>query len=64
MSFSCGPACVVLNQQREQGNYDQTQQEEDVPVSKTKNTSHKCTVVENGRVVVKELQPPTDETTE
>lgn len=60
---SCSCCVVVLNQQREQ-NISRQNQGEDVPVNNSKNSSKSCTVVENGRVVVKPVQPPVDETAE
>jgi len=66
MSFTACPCCVVvLNQQREQ-NVSNQNQHEDVPsvVNNSKNSAKSCTVVENGRVVVKPLQTESRETTE
>lgn len=60
---SCSCCVVVLNQQREQ-NISRQNQSEDVPVNNSKNSAKSCTVVENGRVVVKPVQPPVDETAE
>ncbi|MEH2267091.1 MAG: hypothetical protein V7K68_01445 [Nostoc sp.] len=55
MSFaSCACCVVVLNQQQEQ-NISQKNQCQDVPVNHSKSTVKSCTVVENGRVVVKPL---------
>ncbi|NEU72439.1 hypothetical protein PI95_007590 [Hassallia byssoidea VB512170] len=58
-SALCAPCVVVLKQQREQNI--QSQKEgtgvADNQCQKPKN----CTVVENGRVVVKPLQPPLNE---
>ncbi|MBG1265820.1 hypothetical protein F8S12_38205 [Nostoc sp. WHI] len=58
MSFPSCPSCVVvLNQQQEQ-NMSHQNQCQDVPVNHDKSPVKNCTVVENGRVVVKPLQPP------
>lgn len=62
MTFPSCPACVVvLNQQREQDNYEQNQVPEEAPALKVHNSSDCCTVVENGRVVVKPIKPPKNE---
>ncbi|AFZ26229.1 hypothetical protein Cylst_4124 [Cylindrospermum stagnale PCC 7417] len=62
MSFPNCPSCVVvLNQQQEQ-NISHQHQCQDAQVNYSKSTVKKCTVVENGRVVVKPLQLPLDET--
>ncbi|MBD2725850.1 hypothetical protein H6G96_05815 [Nostoc sp. FACHB-892] len=56
MSFSSCPCCVVvLNQQQQNVSYQN--QSQDVPVNYSKSMVKSCTVVENGRVVVKPLQP-------
>ncbi|WP_373528522.1 hypothetical protein [Nostoc sp.] len=56
MSFPSCPSCVVvLNQQQEQ-NVSHQNQCQDVPLNHSKNPVKNCTVVENGRVVVKPLQ--------
>ncbi|MCL6751244.1 hypothetical protein KBT16_09780 [Nostoc sp. CCCryo 231-06] len=58
MSFSCSACCVVvLNQQQEQ-NISHQKQCQDVSVNPSKSMVKSCTVVENGRVVVKPLQAP------
>ncbi|MBW4675784.1 MAG: hypothetical protein KME52_17700 [Desmonostoc geniculatum HA4340-LM1] len=60
MSFpSCSSCVVILNQQEEQ-NISHQKQCHDTPVNHSKNTGENCTVVENGRVVVKPSQPPKD----
>ncbi|MDZ8227396.1 MULTISPECIES: hypothetical protein [unclassified Nostoc] len=64
MSFSSCPCCVVvLNQQQEQ-NISHQNQCQDVPVNPSKSMGKSCTVVENGRVVVKPLQAPVNQTVE
>ncbi|MDZ8187662.1 MAG: hypothetical protein RMX96_22780 [Nostoc sp. ChiSLP02] len=64
MSFpSCSSCVVILNQQQEQ-NISHQKQCQDVPVKHSTNTAENCTVVENGRVVVKPSQPPVNETSE
>ncbi|MEJ6483702.1 hypothetical protein N0Y54_20680 [Nostoc punctiforme UO1] len=56
MSFSPSACCVVvLNQQQEQ-NISHQNQCKDVQVNHSKGMVKNCTVVENGRVVVKALQ--------
>ncbi|MBC1239264.1 MAG: hypothetical protein RMY62_014310 [Nostoc sp. ZfuVER08] len=58
MSFaSCSSCVVILNQQQEE-NVSHQKQCQDIPVQDTKNTGENCTVVENGRVVVKPSQAP------
>ncbi|MBN3898780.1 MAG: hypothetical protein HWQ41_26975 [Nostoc sp. NOS(2021)] len=66
MSFSSGACCVVvLNQQQEQNqNICYQNQCQDVPVNHSKSMVKSCTVVENGRVVVKPLQLPLNQTSE
>ncbi|MEH2249276.1 hypothetical protein [Nostoc sp.] len=64
MSFpSCACCVVVLNQQQEQ-NISHQNQCQDVPVNHSKSMVENCTVVENGRVVVKPSQPPLNQTSE
>ncbi|WP_445628901.1 hypothetical protein [Nostoc sp. DSM 114167] len=64
MSFASCPCCVVvLNQQQEQ-NIAHQKQCQDVPVNHSKSAVKSCTVIENGRVVVKSLQPPLNQTFE
>ncbi|MEH1967608.1 MAG: hypothetical protein RM347_003565 [Nostoc sp. ChiQUE02] len=64
MSFaSCACCVVVLNQQQEQ-NISHQNQCPDVPVNHSNNMVKSCTVVENGRVIVKPLQPPLNQTSE
>ncbi|WP_448269111.1 hypothetical protein [Nostoc sp. DSM 114159] len=64
MSFTSCPCCVVvLNQQQEQ-NIAHQKQCQDVPVNHSKSAVKSCTVIENGRVVVKSLQPPLNQTFE
>ncbi|MFN6464370.1 MAG: hypothetical protein RMZ41_021505 [Nostoc sp. DedVER02] len=53
---SCACCVVVLNQQQEQ-NISHQNQCQDVPVNHSKSVVKNCTVVENGRVIVKALQP-------
>lgn len=56
-SASCAPCVVVLKQQQEQN----IQHQKECPGVANNHQSQKpknCTVVENGRVVVKPLQPP------
>ncbi|WP_193195701.1 hypothetical protein [Nostoc sp. MG11] len=57
---SCACCVVVLNQQQEQNNFHQNQSQ-DVPVNHSKSAVKNCTVVENGRVVVKPLPIPLNE---
>jgi hypothetical protein len=62
MSLTSCPCCViVLNQQQEQ-NISHQNQPQDMPVNQSKSNVKNCTVVENGRVVVKPLQPQPNET--
>nr|WP_292741166.1 hypothetical protein [Nostoc sp. JL31] len=64
MSFASSACCVVvLNQQQEQ-NISHQNQCQDVPVNHSKSTVKSCTVIENGRVVVKPLQSPLNQTSE
>ncbi|MEH2437835.1 MAG: hypothetical protein V7K25_27015 [Nostoc sp.] len=64
MSFSSCPCCVVvLNQQQEQ-NISHQNQCQDVPVNLSKSKVKSCTVVENGRVVVKPLEAPVNQSVE
>ncbi|MEH2308545.1 MAG: hypothetical protein V7L06_24985 [Nostoc sp.] len=64
MSFSPSACCVVvLNQQQEQ-NISHQNQCQDVPVNHSKSMVKNCTVVENGRVVVKALQSSDNQTSE
>ncbi|MEH2058532.1 MAG: hypothetical protein V7K97_20740 [Nostoc sp.] len=64
MSFASSTCCVVvLNQQQEQ-NLCHQKQCQDVPVNGSKSIVKSCTVVENGRVVVKPLEPPINKTSE
>ncbi|MEH2241328.1 hypothetical protein [Nostoc sp.] len=64
MSFSsCACCVVVLNQQQEQ-NISHQNQCQDVPVNHGKSMVKNSTVVENGRVVVKPLQPTLNQTSE
>ncbi|MBD2246500.1 hypothetical protein [Nostoc sp. FACHB-888] len=58
MSFSSCPCCVVVLNQQQQQNVSYQNQSQDVPVNYSKSMVKSCTVVENGRVVVKPLQPP------
>lgn len=60
MTAPVGPSCiVVLNQQREQAI--QHHEQGDKPeIAPCKALSHSCTIVENGQVVVKFVQPPAD----
>lgn len=60
MSCTTSACCAVtLNQQKEQNIQHHKTQSTDVPVNNGKSTSKKCTIVEDGRVVVKpaQLQP-------
>ncbi|MBD2357360.1 hypothetical protein H6G41_22525 [Tolypothrix sp. FACHB-123] len=62
MSSTPCPSCVVtLNQQQEQ-NISHRQNCQQVPDNHSKTIVKNCTVVENGRVVVKPLQPLPTET--
>ncbi|MEH1939368.1 MAG: hypothetical protein V7L01_04000 [Nostoc sp.] len=60
---SCACCVVVLNQQQEQ-NISHQNQCQDVPVKPSKSMVKSCTVVENGRVVVKPLQTAVNQTAE
>jgi hypothetical protein len=53
---SCASYVVVLNQQRQQQICEHNECD-DASVDRNKKTNKNCTVVENGRVVVKPLQP-------
>jgi len=66
MSIASSACCVVvLNQQQEQNqNICYQNQCQDVPVNHSKSMVKNCTVVENGRVIVKPLQPPLNQTSE
>ncbi|MHC5615389.1 MAG: hypothetical protein ACYTXA_31590 [Nostoc sp.] len=66
MSIASSACCVVvLNQQQEQNqNICYQNQCQDVAVNYSKSMVKSCTVVENGRVVVKPLQPPLNQTSE
>jgi hypothetical protein len=59
-SFACSSCAVVLNQQQMQNTSHQNQLQ-DNSVDDRKSVNKTCTVVENGRVVVKPLQPQNDE---
>lgn len=62
MSFhTCASCAVVLNQQQEH-NISHQHQSQDVPIHQTQNIGKAKTVVENGKVVVKPAQQPSDET--
>lgn len=55
MTFpNCSCSVVILNQQQEQ-NISQQKQCQDTPVNHSQSAVKNCTVVENGRVVVKPL---------
>jgi hypothetical protein len=57
MSFTSCPCCVaVLNQQQEQNKY-YNNPSDDTCVDESTKPVKTCTVVENGRVVVKQVQP-------
>nr|WP_144051306.1 hypothetical protein [Calothrix sp. PCC 7507] len=60
---SCSCCVVVLNQQQEQ-NISHQNQCQDVPVNHSKSDVKNCTVVENGRVVVKPLEKQPNESPE
>ncbi|MEH2117286.1 hypothetical protein [Nostoc sp.] len=62
-SSSCACCVVVLNQQQKQ-NISHQSQYQDVPVNHSKSVVKSCTVIENGRVVVKPLQPALNQTLE
>lgn len=53
-SFACSSCAVVLNQQQMQNTSHQHQSQDD-SVDHPKTVEKTCTVVENGRVVVKPL---------
>ncbi|MFN6483878.1 MULTISPECIES: hypothetical protein [unclassified Nostoc] len=59
---SCACCAVVLNQQQQ--NISHQNQCQDVPVNHSKSMVKTCTVVENGRVVVKALEAPLNQTDE
>ncbi|MEH2194974.1 MAG: hypothetical protein V7K98_20355 [Nostoc sp.] len=64
MSFSsCACCAVVLNQQQEQ-NISHQNQCQDAQINHSKSMVKNHTVVENGRVVVKPLQPRQNQTSE
>lgn len=58
---SCACSVVVLNQHQEQ-NISHQNKCQGEPVHHSKSAVKNCTVVENGRVVVKPLQQPVNET--
>jgi hypothetical protein len=61
MSSTPCPCCaVILNQQQEQ-NISHHKQCQDVPENHSKSVVKNCTVVENGRVVVKPLPTKTSD---
>lgn len=62
-SLSCASCAVVLNQQQRQNTSHQNQCQ-DNSVDHPKSVDKTCTVVENGRVVVKPLPPQSNETAE
>ncbi|MEH2273850.1 MAG: hypothetical protein V7K40_03275 [Nostoc sp.] len=64
MSFSCCACCVVVLNQQQKQNISHKNQYQDVPVNHSKSVVKSCTVIENGRVVVKALQPPLNQTLE
>ncbi|MEH1835003.1 MAG: hypothetical protein V7L29_23830 [Nostoc sp.] len=64
MSSSSCPCCVVVLNQKQEQNISHQKQCQDVPVNHSKSMVKSCTVVENGRVVVKPLQPPLNQTSE
>jgi hypothetical protein len=59
-STPCASCVVVLNQQQEQ-NISHQKQCEDIADNQNEKLGKNCTVVENGRVVVKPLQQLTTE---
>jgi hypothetical protein len=62
MSFTTSACCAVtLNQQQEQNIQHHKTQCADSSVNHSKSTSKNCTVVENGRVVVKPAQIQSEE---
>ncbi|MCC5615856.1 hypothetical protein LC605_12405 [Nostoc sp. CHAB 5836] len=61
MSFASCPCCVVILNQQQEENISHQNQCQDVPVNYSKSIVKSCTVVENGRVVVKPLQRPLDQ---
>ena len=56
MSFVNAACCVVSLQQQQEQNIRHHQQCADTAVDHYKNRSQNCTVVENGRVVVKPVE--------
>ncbi|WP_138498002.1 hypothetical protein [Nostoc sp. PA-18-2419] len=62
MSFPCCSSCVVVLAQQQEQNISHQKQCRDMPANYSQNTGKNSTVVENGRVVVKPSQPPTNET--
>ncbi|QLE56310.1 hypothetical protein [Nostoc sp. TCL26-01] len=54
---SCASCAVTLNQQQEQ-NISHQNQCQGVPVQHSQHVGKTCTVVENGKVVVKAVQSP------
>ncbi|WGV27117.1 hypothetical protein [Halotia branconii] len=64
MSFNaCGCCVAVLNQQQKQ-NISYQNQCQAVSVANSKNLVKSCTVVENGRVVIKPLQSSVNESSD
>ncbi|MEI1375864.1 hypothetical protein PQG02_13070 [Nostoc sp. UHCC 0926] len=64
MSFSSCACCVVVLNQQQKQNISHQSQCQDVPVNYSKSVVKSCTVIENGRVVVKPLQPQLNQTLE
>ena len=56
MSFVNAACCVVSLQQQHEQNIRHHQHSADTAVDQYKSTSQNCTVVENGRVVVKPVE--------
>ncbi len=56
MSFSSCACCVVVLNQQQERNISHQNQCQDAPINHSKNMVKTCTVVENGRVVVKPIQ--------
>ena len=57
MSFPASAGCVVVvNQQQQQNTYHHNQCADDALVNHSKTTSKNCTVVEDGRVVVRPIK--------
>ncbi len=57
MNLPICPCCVVVLNQQQEKNLTFQNQQQDIPVNDSKNNVKTCTVVENGRVVIKTIEP-------